>query len=123
MADETEEHDEHGKKKLSFDIDWGSLKDQIVGLIATAIRLICLLIALVLVLRIVFTIAGANSHNGIVKMIDDWSKSLVVGFSGMFDPDDHKLKVLLNYGAAAVFWVIVGIVGSSVVKKVGSMLG
>lgn len=123
MAEETEEHAEHDKKKqLSFDIDWGGLKEQVVGLLATAVKLVCLVFALILVMHIVLYIAGANTHNGIVQMINQWAANLQIGFKNMFG-GDKNLKVLLNNGVAAIFWVVVGIVGSAVIKKIGSILG
>lgn len=119
MADEEEESQAKGKRRS--DIDWASVKDQFIGVLATIVRWVCLIFALILVLHIVFEVAEANPDNGIVKFVDGWADGLALGFRDLFDPDDKKLTVLVNYGIAAVFWLVISSVGAALIRKVGGM--
>ena len=106
--------DKSPRPKRGVDVDWRKAKDQVVALVAGIIRWVGLIFAVILVLHIIFTIGGANPSNGIVSWIRDWADTLSIGFKDLFEPADEKLRVLVNYGIAALFWLIV----SSIVVKV-----
>ncbi|WP_092530331.1 hypothetical protein [Amycolatopsis arida] len=100
-------------------MDWLAVKDRIVGLLAGIVRWVGLAFAAILVLHVVFVVGDANPDNGIVSFVRDWSDSLALGFKDLFTPDDAKLRVLVNYGIAAIFWLIVSSVLARIIRRIG----
>lgn len=105
------------------DVDWGEIKDRFVGLLAGVVRWVCLIFALILVLHVVFVVAEANPANGVVQFVDGWADRLTLGVGDLFTPDDAKLRTLINYGIAAVLWLIISNVGSKIIRRVGRVRG
>ncbi len=101
--------------------DWKAVKDRVVGLLAGTVRWLGLLFASVLVLHVIFVVGEANVENGIVSWAADWSGGLALGFHDLFQPSDPKLSVLVNYGIAAVFWLVVSSVAAKLVRRVGGL--
>lgn len=66
------------------------------------------LIATIFVLHIVFTLFGANESSGIVSFVYQVAKVLVLGFGDVFTPDDATLGLVLNYGLAAIVYLVIG---------------
>ena len=44
-----------------------------------------------------------------------------LGFKDLFTPDDPKLQVLVNYGIAALFWLIVSAILAEIIRRVGGV--
>ncbi|WP_020669639.1 hypothetical protein [Amycolatopsis nigrescens] len=106
--------------KRGTTVDWRRTKDTTVGFIAGLVRWIGLIFAAVLVLHIIFVIAEANAENGIVTFIRGWAEPLTLGFRDLFViPEDAKLQVLVNFGIAALFWLIVSAVLAKIIRRVG----
>lgn len=101
--------------------DWRAGKDRVVGLLAGTVRWLGLLFASVLVLHVVFVVGEANVDNGIVSWASDWSDGLALGFHDLFQPSDPKLLVLVNYGIAAAFWLVVSSVAAKLIRRVGGL--
>lgn len=104
--------------------DWGQVKDRFIGILAGLVRWVCLIFALILVLHIVFTVADANKENGIVEFVSSWADRLTLGFQDLFlskPDDDPKANVLVNFGIAAVVWLIISAVGASLIRRVGGL--
>ncbi|WP_425440521.1 hypothetical protein [Prauserella shujinwangii] len=99
--------------------DWVAVKDQVVGLLAAVVRWAGLFFAALLVLHVIFVIGEANPDNGIVSFVQSWADWLSLGFQDLFTPEDAKLKVLVNYGIAALFWLIVSAVVARIIRRVG----
>ncbi|MCP2251749.1 hypothetical protein LY13_000480 [Prauserella aidingensis] len=100
-------------------VDWTAVRERGVGLLAGIVRWVGLAFALVLVLHVIFVIGEANSENSIVQWVADSSESLAVGFHDLFQPADPKLLVLINYGIAAIFWLVVSSIVAKVIRRVG----
>jgi hypothetical protein len=79
-----------------------------VDAIATAVTLAAVIVAVILALHIVFVVFEANAANGIVTTINDWAGSLAWKFKDVFTPADPKAAALINYGLAAVLYLVVG---------------
>lgn len=92
---------------------------QAVAILATVIRVLGALFALVLVAYVVLTIGDANPANGITRFVDSWANFIALGFQDLFTPADAKLRVLVNFGLAALFWLVV----SSVLARIVRLLG
>lgn len=76
--------------------------------LATTIAVVCPLIALTFVLHIVFVLTGANGHSGIVSFTYAVARVFVLGFGDVFTPSDAKIGLVLNYGLAAIIYLVVG---------------
>src|SRR4051794_14100716 len=77
------------------------------GLASRIVFAIGSLIARVLVTHIVLDLLNANPANGFVAFIAKWAGYLAVWFKDLFPPANQSLRVILNYGIAAVFWLLV----------------
>lgn len=62
----------------------------------------------VFLLHILFVVFEANQGNAFVAFIYGLAKTLVLGLGDVFTPDDATIGVILNYGFAALVWLIVG---------------
>jgi hypothetical protein len=78
------------------------------GALAGVIRLIVGLVVTIFLLHIMFVVFEANQDNGFVSGIYDVAKVLVLGLGDVFTPDDAKLGVFLNYGFAALIYLVIG---------------
>ncbi|CRK61011.1 hypothetical protein [Alloactinosynnema sp. L-07] len=111
MADSTEETEAQPRRTPA---EW---RADIVGLVAGLVRWVGLLIALILVVHVVLVMGNANTGNGITSFFRSWAEPLSLAFRDLFTPDDQKLKVLVNYGLAAVFWLVVSTVVAKLIRR------
>jgi len=83
--------------------------------IASLIWLIAVVIALILVFHIILVFAGASQSNAVVDFISDSAHNLAWVFRGLFDVDNPKVQVLLNYGVAALVYLgVARLIGSAI---------
>ncbi len=88
------------------------------GLAGAVIRVIGLIIVGILVIHIILTLLGANPDNAFASFIRVLAGGLSLGLSNLFLIGDQKVNVLVNYGIAAVVWLlIVGII-VAIVRRV-----
>ncbi|HET6867158.1 MAG TPA: hypothetical protein VFH80_14660 [Solirubrobacteraceae bacterium] len=76
--------------------------------LARLVRTLAGLIALVIIAAIVLFIVGANPSNGIVSAIHDAGAWLVGPFKNLFKIHNAKLAMAVNWGLAALVYLIVG---------------
>jgi hypothetical protein len=76
--------------------------------LARLVRTLAGLIALVIVAAIVLFILGANPSNGIVSAIHDAGAWLAGPFKNLFNIHNAKLAMAVNWGLAALVYLIVG---------------
>jgi hypothetical protein len=86
-------------------------------LLAGLVRLACGLAALILVAHVVLTMGDANPDNGITTFVAGWADRLAPGFRDLFTPGDASLRVLVNYGTAALVWLVVGAIITRVLRR------
>jgi hypothetical protein len=72
-------------------------------LVRTAAGIVCAII----VIAILLVVLGANQSNDIVNWIHDAGSWLAGPFKGLFDLNDAKGSVALNWGLAALVYAIV----------------
>lgn len=108
-----------GESKPKHEVDWRAVKNTAVGFLAGLARWVGLAFALVLVLHVIFVVGDANADNVIVSFVREWAQPLSVGFRDLFEPADPKLDVLVNYGIAAIFWLIVSSLVAKIIRRVG----
>ncbi|MBV9213231.1 MAG: hypothetical protein JOZ25_06250 [Actinobacteria bacterium] len=65
------------------------------------------LVALVIAAGILLVVLRANMGNSIVSSVHDAARFLAGPFDGMFKPGDHKLAVAVNWGIAALVYLVV----------------
>ena len=89
----------------------------VVGVVANVVRWIGLLFAVVLVVHVLLTVGGANPSNGITRFFSWAADPLALAFKSLFMPENEHLRVLVNYGLAAIFWMIVSAVLSRLIRR------
>jgi hypothetical protein len=98
---------------------FAEVRGRIVGVLAGLVRWAGLIVVIILVVRVLLTVGGANPSNGITSFITSVSDPLAWGFKDLFTPGDAKLRVLVNYGIAAIFWLIVSSVIAKLIRRIG----
>lgn len=63
--------------------------------------------AMVEVVYILLHLFNANPGNAFFRFIQSIAEPLALFFPGLFHVDNAKLEIFLNYGLAAVFWLVV----------------
>src|SRR4051812_36709397 len=76
--------------------------------VARLVNLVASLVAAVIVIGIVLVILEANKDNSIVNALLDAARFLAGPFKDMFSLDHHKTEVAVNYGIAAVVYLVAG---------------
>ena len=85
---------------------------------ASVIRIVSIVFAAVLVVHVVLTVTGANPANGITVFFRDLADNLTLGIGDLFLPASESLRVILNYGLAAVVWIVIGLVLSRLLNAI-----
>jgi hypothetical protein len=79
--------------------------------LARFIRLVAGLVAAVIVLGILLFVFGANQSNVLVEAVMDAGRWLTTPFHGLFDIDNSKTQLAVNWGiAAAVYYLVASFV-------------
>jgi hypothetical protein len=89
-----------------------------VDALGNVLRIVGMAIVLVLVLHIVLTILEANPQNGLTAFVRDAADTFNLGLSNLFVPENPKLAVTLNYGAAALIWFAITTVVVRLVRRI-----
>lgn len=92
-------------------------RSNVVGVVAGVVRWVGLLFALVLAVHVLLTMGDANPANGITKFFSSAADPLALAFKSLFTPENENLRVLVNYGLAALFWLIVSAVLSRLIRR------
>ncbi|GAA4853895.1 hypothetical protein GCM10023201_54670 [Actinomycetospora corticicola] len=106
----TQDADTGSQRKANTSADLRALASKSMSLAASVIKILCTIFAAILVIHIVLTVASANPQNGITTFFADAANSLTLGIGDLFLPASESLKVILNYGLAAVVWLVIGAV-------------
>ncbi|WP_156755137.1 YggT family protein [Actinokineospora pegani] len=99
--------------------DTAAARATAVGLLAAIAGWVGRLIALVLVLHVVLVMGNANPDNPIASFVAGIAEPLALAFKTLFTPEDAKLGLLVNYGLAAVFWLVVTSVVTRLIRRLG----
>jgi hypothetical protein len=85
---------------------------------ANLVRILAMIICVLLALHIAFVVFSANQDNAIVRTVNDWADWFAWRFRDMFVPKDERVGVLVNYGIAAVVYLLAGRVLGSLIRRV-----
>jgi hypothetical protein len=77
-------------------------------LVARAVRLAAVLVVLLIALAIVLRVIGANPSNSIAHDVHTAAGTIVGPFRGLFVIRHAKLEMTVNWGLAALVYLIVG---------------
>ncbi|GAA0509893.1 hypothetical protein GCM10011581_42860 [Saccharopolyspora subtropica] len=88
------------------------------GALIIAVRWFGTLCAALLAIHVVLTVGGANPENGITRFVAYWADPLALGFQELFMPEDPKVAVLVNYGIASIFWLVVTSLATRVLRAI-----
>jgi hypothetical protein len=89
----------------------------VLGGLAGLVRWAGLIVVVILVVRVLLTVGGANPNNGITSFFTSWSDPLAWGFKDLFTPSDAKLRVLVNYGIAALCWLVISSILARIIRR------
>lgn len=76
--------------------------------LVTVIRVLTGAIVTIFALHVLFVVFGANQGNALVSLDYVLAKAFVLGFGDVFTPGSAILGVVLNYGLAALVYVVIG---------------
>lgn len=85
--------------------------------IARAVMLLASAVALVLLLGILVVVLEANRSNELVQFLRDAASLLAGPFDGLFSLDSNKAEKSVNWGIAAVVWLALGRLISSLLLR------
>jgi hypothetical protein len=88
-------------------------------LLARVVRLATKAVAAVIVAGILLYVLGANASNSVVEVVMDAGRFLVGPFETMFTIDDAKWELGVNWGIAAVVWLVAGALVARVLVGIG----
>jgi uncharacterized protein involved in cysteine biosynthesis len=78
------------------------------GLFVRVIQLVVSIVVLIIVAGILLVVLTANPANSIVAEVHDWARWLAGPFDGMFSFHSANAAIAVNWGIAAVVYLIVG---------------
>ncbi|GAB2741034.1 hypothetical protein GCM10027174_13170 [Salinifilum aidingensis] len=78
-----------------------------VGVLSTLVRVVGSVFAALLALHVVLVLGGANPDHAVTRFVASCADPLALGLQNLFTPADPQLAVLLNYGIAALFWLLI----------------
>ncbi|HEY2099128.1 MAG TPA: hypothetical protein VGH72_21850 [Pseudonocardia sp.] len=88
------------------------------GWLASLVKLVCGLIALLLVVYIAFTLGKANPANAWAIFVSTWAQKFDLGLANLFAPPSPPwLAVVLNYGIPALIWLVIGSLLSRLIRR------
>ena len=92
----------------------------ILNLVALVVRIVGFVLAAVLLVRVALVFVPVNPGNVIIGWIVRFSDVIVWGFRDLFLPTDPRIALMANYGLAAVFWLVVGLIVASILSAIGA---
>ena len=94
----------------------------IINLLAVTVRLVGCVLAAILLVRIGLAFVPVNPDNVIVAWIVRFADIIVWGFRDLFLPADPRIALAANYGLAAVFWLVVGVIATRMLSRIGQLV-
>jgi hypothetical protein len=81
------------------------------------IQTIAGVIAAIIIIGIVLVLIKANPNNQIVDFILDIGNFLTKPFHGLFPQDDPRQDILVNWGIAAIVYLILGAIIARLARR------
>lgn len=96
----------------------GTTARQGAAILASVLRIVGMVIVAVLVVHILFTLLDANPANFLTEFVASWAAQFNLGLGNLFTPDQPKMAVTLNYGVAAIVWLVITAVVVRLVRRI-----
>ncbi|WP_067690156.1 hypothetical protein [Nocardia jejuensis] len=77
------------------------------GLAARLVSGVGALFAIIEIVYILMLTLGADQSNRFFTLIKSWAEPLALFFPGLFHTGNGNLDIVVNYGLAALFWLVV----------------
>ncbi len=90
---------------------------RVFDLLATIVRVVCSVVAAVIVLHAVFVLFEANPANPLVTFTAGWRDTFGWFTKDLFTPSDPKIAETINDALAALIWVVVGSLVSKLIAR------
>ncbi|SEQ42758.1 hypothetical protein SAMN05216188_1033 [Lentzea xinjiangensis] len=101
--------------------DYGRVRA--VRAVCALIDVVCWAFAIVLLVHIFLVVADANATNGFFQFVSGWAGGVTLGLDGLFTPANPKVAVLFNEGLAAVLWLAIGALLTSLITRLALPVG
>jgi hypothetical protein len=88
-------------------------------LVARVVMLITWILVAIIVAGILLRVLNANTDNSLVSNVHDVGKTLVGPFKDLFKIDNPKVAIAVNWGLAALLYLIVGSLIARVLRRIG----
>ncbi len=108
-----------GGRRRRRTFDGARARARVVEVLTAVVRGGGTLVAALLAVHVVLTVGGANPDNGITRFVAAWAEPLALDFNDLFAPADPQLAVLLNYGIASLFWLLVTSMAVRIIRAFG----
>lgn len=89
------------------------------GTLAQLVRLAAGVVAAIIAAGILLVVLEANPTNDIVSAVHDATRALAGPFDGMFTLDSAKATIAVNWGIAAIVYLIVGALIARLIAAIG----
>ncbi|SEQ33974.1 hypothetical protein SAMN05216188_102818 [Lentzea xinjiangensis] len=93
------------------------MRTRVVGIVSGTISWVGLALAVVLVVHVVLTVGGATPDNPITSGVKAVAEPVALAFKDLFAPADARLRVIVNFGLAALFWLAVRAIVLKLVRR------
>lgn len=91
-----------------------------VTLVIRVVKIIVGIVVALIVLGIVFALLEANPRNGLVSAVNDIARGLVGPFEDIFQRRKAKEELAINWGIAAVVYLLIGALITALLGRVAS---
>ncbi|HEY8479235.1 MAG TPA: hypothetical protein VIL71_05315 [Spirillospora sp.] len=92
---------------------------RLAAVVATVVSVITTVVVVVLAVHIVFVAFEANTGNDLVRWFGERATDLSWQFKDVFQPENPKISVAVNYGMAALVYLIAGRILVGMIKRAG----
>ena len=89
------------------------------SVIISVLRVIGLIIVAFLVVHILLFTFDANQANQFATFVRNGANIFSLGLTDLFQPANPKVMVAVNYGIAAVIWMVITSFVTGLVRRVG----
>lgn len=115
-----EKQKEKRKKTLGAVGEWiATFPRRGIEIAASLVVILATAAAVVLALHIVFVVVKTNQDNGIVQFVDDVAGTLAWQFKGLFLAGGKNMQVFVNFGLAAIVYLVLGRLASGLLRRLG----
>jgi hypothetical protein len=90
---------------------------RVVGSLAYMVKLASRVAALALLLYAIFTVFRANPANVWYQFVETLASWLSLGLANLFQLADPRWTTLVDYGLAAIVWLIIGSALASLIRR------